>query len=103
MYIIWYQISYFILLLLLLECVILAITNANVIKVMMESTVLLKTVPKIVEVKESVLNLIIMWLFVNAIKVSQERHVNKKNVEIIAIIKEDVKMDIANVIQDFKD
>jgi hypothetical protein len=70
---------------------------------MMESTVLLKTVPKIVEVKESVLNLIIMWLFVNAIKVSQERHVNKKNVEIIAIIKEDVKMDIANVIQDFKD
>ncbi len=82
---------------------ILAITNANVIKVMMESTVLLKTVPKIVEVKESVLNLIIMWLFVNAIKVSQERHVNKKNVEIIAIIKEDVKMDIANVIQDFKD
>jgi hypothetical protein len=83
--------------------VILAITNANVIKVMMESTVLLKTVPKIVEVKESVLNLIIMWLFVNAIKVSQERHVNKKNVEIIAIIKEDVKMDIANVIQDFKD
>lgn len=101
MYIIWYQISYFVLL--LLECVILAITNANVIKVMMESTVLLKTVPKIVEVKESVLNLIIMWLFVNAIKVSQERHVNKKNVEIIAIIKEDVKMDIANVIQDFKD
>ena len=44
-----------------------------------------------------------MWPFVNAIKDSQERHVNQKNVEIIVTIKEDVKKVIANVIQDFKD